>query len=97
MFSRKDFYKTFAARQKISQEKAKDLTIAFFDHLNTCIEENDFVWIRGFGTFTRKFYKGHLIGDPRGGGHLMTPDKEKVVFKQENHADLYASVAEDEI
>lgn len=84
--NRTDFYKLYAAETGTSQAKSKDICIAVFDLLSRCIEENDRVYIKGFGTFRKKILKEHRVGNFKGGEAIVIPAMEKVIFESYNGA-----------
>ena len=79
--NRKDFYRQFAAENDISHMKSKDICVAMFDLLFRCINEEERVYIKGFGTFKKKMMKEHLVSNFHGGDPILIPAREKIMFE----------------
>lgn len=75
-----DFYKRFAVETGMSQRDAKAACFAMFDILAQCINEEDRVYINGFGTFKKKTVPARRIGNLYGDEPITIPARTKVVF-----------------
>lgn len=76
-----EFFRLLAKETGMTIEKSKFACDAVFDLLLRCIKENDRVYIKGFGTFKKKTFKEHKIGNVRTGKAHLIPPREKIVFE----------------
>lgn len=79
--NRTDFYKLFSEMTGMPQCKSKDICCAMFDLLSRCIHEDEWVYIKGLGTFKHKTLKARRVGDLKGGEAIEIPEKTKIVFE----------------
>ena len=82
--NRTDFYRVFAAENGANQAESKETCIAVFDLLARCIKDNDRVYIKGLGTFRKKALKERRVGNINGGGVIVIPASEKIIFEPYN-------------
>lgn len=78
--NRRDFCWKYADTAHITVSEAERRCNAIFSLLNRCIWDNEKVYIKGLGTFTRSIKKAHRIGNVNGEGSVIVPDKEVVKF-----------------
>lgn len=78
--NRTDFCKKFAKKMEIDPKEAKATCLAMFELLAECINEEDRVYIKDFGTFKKKHCPAKKIGNPHTGQPMILPEHTKVTF-----------------
>ena len=76
-----DIVELIAEKTGFTAKDVKVVVEQFLDEVKTCLQDNNHLEIRGFGTFKVKNHKSRKARNPKTNEEVHVPAKKKAFFK----------------